>query len=124
MAKPASVKVVGARRLRATMKAAGVDLTQMSEAHQKVGQIVISAAAPLTPRQTGRLAGSLKASRTRASAIVRSNLVYAGVQEYGWPAHGIEASAMVRTGASRSEPVWLTAYRAAIDRALKQVKGA
>lgn len=117
------VKVEGARRLRATMKRAGADLGQMSEAHQKVGQIVISAAAPMTPRETGRLATSLRASRTRASAVVRSNLVYAGVQEFGWPAHGIEEHAFVRGGAKRSEPVWLNAYLDAINKALKQVKG-
>jgi phage gpG-like protein len=118
------VKVVGARRLRATMKRAGTDLTQMSDAHQKVGQIVISAAAPRTPRQTGRLAGSLRASRTRASAVVRSSVVYAGVQEFGWPAHGIEERAFVRGGAKASEPVWLAEYLRAVDRALKKVKGA
>lgn len=118
------VKVVGARRLRSTMKRAGADMQQMSEAHQKVGAIVISASAPLTPRKSGRLATSLKASRTRASAVVRSNLIYAGVQEFGWPAHGIEEHAFVRRGAKASEPVWLSEYLDAVKKALKQVKGA
>lgn len=122
MAKPI-VTIEGARRLRSTMKRAGVDLGQMSDAHQKVGQIVITAAAPRAPRQTGRLAGSLRASRTRASAVVRSRLVYAGVQEYGWPAHGIAEHAFVRGGAKTSEPVWVAAYASAVDKALSQVKG-
>lgn len=119
-----SVQIVGARRLRATMKRAGVDLGQMSAAHQQVGSIVIAASSPLAPRKSGRLATSLKATRTRASAVVKSNVIYAGVQEYGWPARNIAASAFVRGGAKNSEPVWLSTYLDAINKALKQVKGA
>lgn len=118
-----TVRVEGARRLRSTMKRAGVDMQQMSDAHQRVGSIVISASAPRAPRETGRLAGSLRASRTRASAVVRSSLVYAGVQEWGWPAHGIAEHAFVRGGAKTSEPVWVAEYMRAVDKALSKVKG-
>jgi hypothetical protein len=124
MAKRGIVQVEGARRLRSTMKRAGADMSQMADAHQQVGQVVISSAAPLAPRASGALAGSMRAGRTRASAVVRSRLIYAGVQEYGWPARNIRETAFLRGGAKASESVWVALYLRAVDRALSKVKGA
>jgi hypothetical protein len=66
-------------------------MRNLSALHKKVAAAfvpVVSAAAP--KGETGKLSSSFKASGTRTKARVKSNLIYAPVQDYGWHAHNIE----------------------------------
>jgi hypothetical protein len=64
----------------------------MSAVHRKVAAMVIGPAAGRTRRLTGDLAGSYRVKVSAAKAQVSSRLVYAPVQEFGWPSRGITAS--------------------------------
>lgn len=121
------VKVVGARQLRRTLKAAGSDLSELKDVHSKVGSIVVAAGRTGAPRRSGALAGSVRASRAAASATVRAGSArapYAGPIHWGWPRRGIRAQPFLSDAATSTEPAWTAVYEQAIDQILATVKGA
>ncbi len=102
------VRVEGADRLRATMRAAGLT----------------AAAAPSTPRRTGVLATSIRPSGTARGAFARSRLVYAPVIHFGWPGHNIAAQPWLYDAAVATQPEWQTYYEDEIDKLLDSIHGA
>lgn len=59
-------------------------------AWELVGARMEQAAAPLVPVEFGRLVDSLRADVGPDGVEFGSDLIYAGVQDRGWPAHNIE----------------------------------
>lgn len=120
------VRVDGAKQLRASMKAAGEDLSDLKEVNAQAARTVSAAAVPRTPVRTGRLAASIRPSGTKTAAIVRagrSSIPYAGVIEFGWPGHNIEAQPYVTTAAADTQPTWESTYQQAIDRIVARIRG-
>lgn len=121
------IKVEGAKQLRASLKKAGHDLTQMKQAHAAAAEIAAAAArsrAPMGP--TGRLVRSIRSSGTNTAGIVRSgykSVPYAGPIHWGWPGHNIQGNAFMSDGATSSESRWLPVYEAAVENAIQQVRG-
>src|SRR5699024_3301456 len=59
-----------------------------------IGELVADAARPRVPVRTGALARSVRAGKAKTRAVVRAGskkVPYAGVIQYGWPGHNIEA---------------------------------
>jgi len=122
-----SVKVVGLATLVRTMRKAGEDLTDLKAANDRAAQIVIGEAAATAPRRTGRLAGTLRASRTPGRARImlgRASVPYAGPIHWGWPARNIAAQSFVSEAARATEATWVPVYAAAVQDALDHVVGA
>ena len=120
------VQVEGARQLRASMKRAGQDMTQMNAAHKIASSIVAADAKRRAPVRTGRLAGTIRAAGTRTRAEVRAGFArvpYAGPIHWGWPRKGIRPSLFLTTAAAATEPGWTMAYRAEVERILGQIEG-
>lgn len=125
MARGPIVRVEGARELRSTMKRAGEQLTDLRDAHRKVGAVVTAATAP--PVKSGALAGSVRPGATQTMALVRAGgarVPYAGVQEWGWPAHSITGKGFLTGAAHGTEPVWVGIYEAEVDKILGRIRGA
>lgn len=91
MSAPA-VQVEGAREVRKTLRALGAGTRDMSRVHRKVAALVLGPAQAATRRRTGALAASYKVRVSAAKAAIASALVYAPVQEFGWPARNITPS--------------------------------
>jgi hypothetical protein len=87
-----TVQVQGAREVRSTLRKLGAGTRDMTAVHRKVGAMVLGPAAGRSRRKSGDLAGSYKVRASAAKAAVASTLIYAGVQEWGWPRHGITPS--------------------------------
>lgn len=102
MTKPAAVQVEGAREVRATLRKLGQGTRDMSGVHRKVAALVIGPAQARTRHQSGDLEGSYRVRASAAKAAISSNLVYAPVQEFGWPRRGITPS-LALSGALESE---------------------
>lgn len=120
------VRIEGGRALRATLKAAGSDLSELRDAHKRSATIAASAAAPLAPFRTGALRASVRASGTKTSGIIRAGTArvpYAKPIHWGWPARKITPTPFLSHGAQASEPVWITVYERAVDDALGKVHG-
>lgn len=124
MASP-TVRVVGARELRRSLKRAGLDVTDLKDANYAVGELVARAAAPRAPVRTGRLAGSLRSSRAAGRARVLAGgaaVPYAGPIHWGWEARNIAPHPFIRDAAQSTEAVWLPVYEAALAEIIRKVE--
>lgn len=124
MAEP-TVRVRGARELRAALKRAGVSLQDLKDANAAVGQLVADAAAAVAPRRTGRLAGSLRPAKAAGRARVMAggaSVPYAGPIHWGWPARGIAAQPFIADTAAATESQWLGTYQDALDDIIRTVE--
>lgn len=64
-------------------------LADLRAAWAQVGARVDQAVSPFVPVKSGALVDDLKATAGPAGVSVDSNLIYAGVQDRGWPGHNI-----------------------------------
>lgn len=117
------VRVEGAARLRATMRAAGLKLRDLSAVNRRTAAKVAQAALPSAPRRTGALAASVRPSGTQRVAAVRSTLVYAPVIHFGWPDRKIAPQPWLYDTAVATEPEWSGYYEAEIDKILDTIHG-
>lgn len=100
------VQVEGLREVVRTLEKAGVELSDLKGAFQRIGQNVAEDAKENVNNMTGRLAASIRPSRTKNKAVIRAGsarLPYAGVIEYGWPGHNIEAQEYLRGAVEDNE---------------------
>lgn len=121
------VQVEGARELRATMRKAGEDMTDLKDANAAVAAMVAVAAAGRAPHRSGALASSIRGNRAVGSAVVkvgRASVPYAGPVHWGWPARRIAAQPFAVDAAHETEPAWTETYFRAIERILSNVRGA
>lgn len=116
----AALRVQGLSQLRRDLKRFAADTADLKAANMAVGGIVAAAAATRAPRRTGRLAASLRPTRTVGRASVRSTVPYAVYQHwskrYGHP--------FVTEAAEATEPAWLAAYVAGLEQAVNRFHGA
>lgn len=120
------VEVEGGRRLRSSLKKAGVDMKRLSAINRKAATMVANAARPATPRLTGRLAASVRAGATQRAGVVRAgrkSLPYAGPIHWGWPRRGIRPQPWIATTASATEGAWVPLYERHMKEIVKEVKG-
>jgi uncharacterized protein YcsI (UPF0317 family) len=120
----ASFSLEGVDVLQRTMKKAGMDITELTDAHARASEIVAAAARSSAPRRTGALASSIKSSKAKRTALVNVTSRYAKPIHWGWPARNIEANPWVSEAAQATEPQWLPLYEAAVEKALDEVRGA
>jgi hypothetical protein len=122
-----AVEVIGAKKLRSTLRKAGADMKDLTAVHREVGAIVAGAATPTTPRRTGRLASTVRAGATQTAAITRAGYArvpYAPPIHWGWPRRGIQARPWLSIAAQSTEPTWFARYEAGIAAILEKIKGA
>jgi len=119
-----TVRVDGARRLRSTLRRAGVDVADLRAVHAAVVAVVVPAVRP--PIRSGRLAGTVRGSGTTTSAIVRAgyaSVPYAGPIHWGWPSRGIAAQPFLTDAAQATEPAWIGVYWSHVERTIESVSG-
>lgn len=120
------VRIEGARRFRADLKRAGLDMADMNRAHAKVSEYVARRAAPAAPVRSGRLRATLRSSGQRGAAVIRlgrSAVPYAGPIHYGWASRGIKPQPFVTDTIDTEQPQWLAVYDDALQAILDSVRG-
>lgn len=125
MSRDNGMRVEGARQLRASLKRAGVELSDLKKAHAEVAQLVASRA--VAPNRTGRLAGSMRSSGTQSAAIVRaggSSVPYAGPIHWGWEARNITAQPWIAEAAEAAQDQWAGVYMDALEHIIDKIEGA
>lgn len=121
------VEVDGLRTLRRDLKAAGLSVEDLKDAHAEVAQLVVRAAAPNAPRRTGALAATSRGSGTQGAAVVRAGraaVPYAGPVHWGWPSRHIVAQPWIYDAAVRSQQQWTGAYLRALEHIIGKIEGA
>lgn len=71
---------------------------KMKETHRKAGQIIVDAATPLVPLESGALLASIKSAPLQRQGRVRigsASLPYAGPIHFGWPARNIKPNPFI-----------------------------
>jgi hypothetical protein len=120
------VEVEGVDKLVKEMKAAGLDLRDLSKAGRVAAKVVLAEGRARAPRRSGTLARSMRVrvSRTKAGVIGGNNAVlYAGPIHWGWPDRRIRENQFLSRAAVTTQDKWLPEYVTAVDTAMAQVKG-
>lgn len=133
------VEVKGGRRLRSTMKKAGMDVKQLTAINKSAASTVASAAkarAPIgkpsrrrgrgRPKSGGALANSVRPGATTRAGVIRAGgarVPYANVQHWGWPRRGIRPKYFISEAAIATEPIWVKEYEQKMNRVIRKVKG-
>lgn len=89
---PVTTRVKGLSKVLRDMSKAGASTDDMKNVMHGIGQLVVNAAQPTI--RTGKLKSTLRAGKGKTKAVVRmggARAPYAGVINYGWPAHNIQA---------------------------------
>lgn len=95
---PATVQVEGLREYIRALEAAGVDIEDLKDVFGEIASESAAVAAPVVPRRTGTLAGTVRGNRAKNKAVVtigKARTPYAAPIIWGWPARGIKASPVV-----------------------------
>jgi len=119
-----SVRVEGGRELRATLKEAGHDLTDLKDTHREAAELVIHAAKP--PKKSGRLDASARAAGTATAAIMRwggSRVPYAGPVHFKRTIHHPQGQPFGTEAAQRTEPTWIGLYEDRIEHIIGTIEG-
>lgn len=91
--------VEGLRETVRTLEKLGVEVQDMKDVFVGIGNLVAADARRLVPTKTGRLAASIKPTKTKNKAAVKvgsARVPYGGSIEYGWPRRGISAKPYLR----------------------------
>lgn len=117
-----AVRVEGLAQLRRDLRAMPADQRrEVTKALKRGAEEVAETARPLAAFRTGRLAGSYRASAAGNTAVVRSRLPYAAVQEFGGTIKPrgtpitIQPRAAVTTALERNEDKVVDLIAAALD---------
>lgn len=115
------IRVEGLRKTIRHMEQAGVASQDMKILMHEVGLLVVKAAAP--PRDSGRLATTIRAGRGKTKAVVRAGgakAPYAGVIHYGWPARNIAPNPFLVDAMQRRRTAVLSRLDQGIDELLEK----
>ena len=134
MADGVSLRVEGARELRATMRRAGIDLSDLTDANAAVAMLIATAATSGAPRRTGRLAGSNRPNRAKTKAVVRAGgagVPYANAIHWGvGPRAGLRGPHNIRRrpwiwdAANAKQDQVIDLYWTKVQQAIWKIRGA
>lgn len=123
MADRAQITVEGDETLRRTLRAAQSDIADLDQGPS--ARLVLGRAQARTPKVSGRLARSLVAKDIgQGRAVVQSDLIYAPVIHYGWPAHNITPQPFLVSALEDSATLIQAEDLRQVNQALAKVKGA
>ena len=113
------VRVEGLNAITRGLIQMGLDVEDLKDAFGSIAEQGARLAAEFAPHRTGRLARAVRGNRSKNKAIVRAGLrsttPYAGVINYGWPAHNIRASEFMQRADEAMRPFALDELERAIN---------
>jgi hypothetical protein len=109
------VVILGGPELRRALRQLGADMRDLTKTHREAADVVRDAAVSEAPRQSGRLAASLRPTATRTRARVVSSLPYALPIHYGWRRRHIAPNKFGDRALAKSQSRVEKVYRAGID---------
>jgi uncharacterized protein YcsI (UPF0317 family) len=121
------IRIEGLDALVRSMRKAGVDISELKEAHIRAAAIVADRAAELAPRRSGRLAGSVRPAKQAKRARIQAGsakVPYANPIHWGWPSRNIASQPFLSDAAQQTEAEWTAAYLEDVQAALDKVRGA
>lgn len=99
MAEAISIDINGVKDVQASLNKIEASLENLTDLNKEIGSDISKKASARAPKLTGALAASIgsTASKDKAQIYAGNNsVVYAGVQEYGWPEKNIKEQPYLR----------------------------
>lgn len=99
MAEAISVELNGVKEVQAALNKIGSSLENLTDLNKDLGSDLSKKASAKAPKLTGALSASIGFTATQDKAQIYAGsetVVYAGVQEYGWPEKNIKAQPYLR----------------------------
>lgn len=106
------VTVSGDKETAAAFDALARDVADLSETNLRVAALIVPGASRRSPRATGALAASWRATASKIAAGVVSGVPYAGPVEYG--ARGVPGARMVADTIAEQADAIVAEYEAGI----------
>jgi HK97 gp10 family phage protein len=116
------LKVEGLNKLTRALRKAGVEVKDMKEANKKVGDVVVRKSTPMTPRDTGALARSIRPAQRQSGVVVRAGdgkIRYAKYVEFG--TRKMPGRSYLIRGVNESQPQWMDVYAVELQKLMDQV---
>lgn len=120
-----STYIEGLRETVRNLEKVGVDVQDLKEVFTDIGRMVANDASVLAPRKSGRLAASIRPTKTKNKAAVRAGsarVPYAGVQNYGWPKRHIGGKNFLQRAINANESKAVRMMEDGLGRIIKQYK--
>lgn len=120
------IRLLGGRKLRSSLKRAGLDVDDLKAAHAAAAKYVEEVAVTRAPVVTGTLLATLRSSGSKTKATVRAGnakVPYAGPIHWGWPDRNISPNTFITDAAQSSEGQWSQIYMDALDKIISQIEG-
>jgi hypothetical protein len=123
MAEAIEVTVTGLKETLDSLKKVEGALDNLTDANRTIASTIASKASALAPRLTGALASSIKGTSDKDKARITAGgdrVVYAGVQEYGWPEKNIQAQPYLRPAVQNNMSYIVQQYEENIQSVIKK----
>jgi phage gpG-like protein len=117
------IRITGVQQVKDTLNKLGDAIKSNEELNKELSTTLAQKASAMAPRLTGALASSVKGnpSAEKAQILAGSNaVVYAGVQEYGWPEKNIKAQPYLRPAVYNNLGYIIEKYNESIEKRIKQ----
>lgn len=117
------ITIKGVQDVKNTLDKLGKDLESNIELNKELSSTLSQKASAMAPRLTGALASSVQGnpSAEKAQILAGSNtVVYAGVQEYGWPEKNIQAQPYLRPAVYNNLGYIIEKYNESIQERIKK----
>jgi hypothetical protein len=122
MANP-GYRVEGLSTVVRELQAFGLEIDDLKDAFSRIAAEGARAASSYAPHASGALAGDVRGIRAKSKASViagRARVKYAGVQNYGWAAHGIPATNFMQRADATLRPRVVPLLEADINRIIRE----
>ena len=117
------ITITGVNEVKNTLNKLSKDLESNVELNKELSTTLAQKASAMAPRLTGALASSVQgnASAEKAQIMAGSQtVVYAGVQEYGWPEKNIQAQPYLRPAVYNNLGYIIEKYNDSIQERIKK----
>lgn len=116
-----AIEVSGIRDLRRDLRVINRTLDrELSKELREAVRPVLREAVMLTPKRSGKLAGSLRPYASGSSVGIRSRLPYANPIHWGWPSRKIAASEFITRAVKRNTDDIVDALGDAVENVAKR----
>jgi hypothetical protein len=119
----AQITITGINEVKNTLNKLADDLESNIELNKELSMTLAQKASAMAPRLTGALASSVKGNPSTEKAQIMAGsqaVVYAGVQEYGWPEKNIQAQPYLRPAVYNNLGYIIEKYNDSIQERIKK----
>jgi hypothetical protein len=119
----AQINITGIKEVTDKLNKLAKDLESNIELNKELSTTLAQKASAMAPRLTGALASSVKGNPSAEKAQIMAGsqaVVYAGVQEYGWPGKNIQAQPYLRPAVYNNLGYIIEKYNDSIQKRIKK----